>query len=49
MGRWGIFLLNLLFILFVTGFAWTFFMIIFSMVASIMIIGVFFANQLDKM
>jgi|Laugresu1bdmlbsd_1035121.scaffolds.fasta_scaffold29795_2 hypothetical protein len=49
MGRWGIFLLNLLLILFVTGFAWTFFMIIFSMVASIMIIGVLFANALDSL
>ena len=49
MGRWSIFLLNLLFILFITGFAWTFFMVIFSMIALIMIIGVGFANALDSM
>jgi hypothetical protein len=46
--RWP-FILNLLFVLFITGFAWTLFQIVFVMFFSIMILGAMYANAFDKL
>jgi hypothetical protein len=49
MKPWHLVLFNLLFILFITGFAWTFFMIVFVMFGVFAIAGNMFANALDKL
>jgi hypothetical protein len=46
MKPWNIVLLNLLIILFATGFIWTLFMVFFVMIALIMMIGEAFGNRL---